>query len=148
VLDEDVDVIKNIQVKTRSRGVDGGWHMKKKHEDLISPLLWYVFVAMEPASPTCHVIPSEVVANVVRVAHETWMATPGNKGQAHKDTDMRRVRPKYPFPMKEFSDGWMDQHLERWDLLRTSQHQESQIGSIAGINRGTVDSYSLMTSIT
>jgi hypothetical protein len=82
-------------------------------------LLWYVFVDIEPESPTCHVIPSDVVTQVVRVAHETWMATPGSKGQAHKDTDMRRVRPRYPFPLGEFPDGWMDKYLERWDLLKT-----------------------------
>lgn len=120
VLDEDAAVIKNIQVKTRSKGADGGWHMKKKHEDLISPLLWYVFVDMELESPACYIIPSDVVATVIRVAHETWMATPGHKGQAHKDTDMRRVRPRYPFPLEKFPDGWMDEYFERWDLLRTS----------------------------
>lgn len=119
VLDEDAAVIKNIQVKTRSKGADGGWHMKKKHEELISPLLWYVFVDMEPESPTCHIIPSEVVAKAIRVAHETWMATPGSKGQPHKDTDMRRIRPQYPFELVDFPAGWMSPYLERWDLLRT-----------------------------
>ena len=120
VLDEKAQIMKNIQVKTRSKGADGGWHMKKKHDTLISPHLWYVFVDMEPDSPTCFVIPSQVVADAVRTAHQIWMATPGLKGQAHKETDMRRIRPSYPFDVTGYPNGWMDQYREQWALLQNA----------------------------
>ena len=118
VLDERAQVMKNIQVKTRSKGSDGGWHMKTKHERLVSDRLWYVFVDMENDSPTCYVVPSAVVAKVVKDSHSTWLALPGKKGQKHQDSDMRRVRPRYPFELPGFPDNWLDQYRERWDLLK------------------------------
>lgn len=33
-----------VQVKARQEnGTDGGWHMKRKHEDIIGPELFYAF---------------------------------------------------------------------------------------------------------
>lgn len=120
VLDEKAQIMKNIQVKTRSKGADGGWHMKKKHDTLISPHLWYVFVDMEPESPTCFVIPSHIVATATRTAHEIWLATPGLNGKPHKETDMRRIRPNYPFDVPGFPNGWMDEYRDQWGLLQSA----------------------------
>jgi len=36
ILDERHDVVISLQVKTRARGSDGGWHMSAKHESLVS----------------------------------------------------------------------------------------------------------------
>jgi len=118
VLDERAQIMKNIQVKTRSKGSDGGWHMKTKHERLVSDRLWYVFVDMEQESPVCYVVPSAVVARVVRESHSTWLSLPAKNGQVHRDSDMRRVRPRYPFELPDFPDNWLDQYRERWDLLK------------------------------
>ena len=118
VLDERAQVITNIQVKTRSKGSDGGWHMKAKHERLVSDRLWYVFVDMELDSPTCYVVPSAIVARVVEESHKTWLAMPGKKGKTHRDSDMRKLRPRYPFDLPGFPDNWLDQYRERWDLLK------------------------------
>lgn len=128
VLDEKAQIMKNLQVKTRSKGADGGWHMKKKHDILMSPHLWYVFVDMEPESPTCFVIPSQIVADAVRTSHQIWMETPGVKGQAHKETDMRRIRPNYPFDVPGFFNGWMDQYREEWGLLQDAVRITSDLG--------------------
>src|SRR3990167_9068300 len=57
-----------IQVKTRSVGSDKGWHMSKKHEEVISPTLFYCFVDMEKENedlPITFIIPSSVVAAVL-----------------------------------------------------------------------------------
>jgi hypothetical protein len=43
------------------------------------------------ARPTVHVLPSTLVAEVLSVAHQRWLATPGKKGQPHKDSQMRRL---------------------------------------------------------
>ena len=93
VLDEKANIVKSIQVKARSKGADGGWHMKAKHEELRNPRLWFVFVDMEPVEPICYVMPSSVVAKIVQLSHSIWLGLPG------------------------FPDGWMDQYRERWDLL-------------------------------
>jgi hypothetical protein len=50
----------------------------------------------------------------VSTAHEIWLKTPGKNGKPHNDTDMRRIGPKIPGKI----DGWMDEYLERWDLLQ------------------------------
>ena len=117
VLDEAAQVLKNLQVKTRSKGADGGWHMKLEHEKLISPRLFYVFVDMAPESPIVYVIPSKVVAQVVSRSYATWLAIPGKGGRPHSQTDMRRILPSYSFKVAGFPDGWMDTYKDRWDLL-------------------------------
>jgi hypothetical protein len=117
VLDEKANIVKSIQVKARSKGADGGWHMKAKHEELWNPRLWFVFVDMEPAEPICYVMPSSVVAEIVYLSHSIWLGLPGVNGRPHVDSDIRRIRPKYQFEIPGFPDGWMDQYRERWDLL-------------------------------
>jgi hypothetical protein len=56
------------------------------------------------------VIPPPTVAEAVANDHASWLATPGQQGQAHKPTKMRRLRPK----MSGMPAGWMDEHLEAW----------------------------------
>lgn len=117
VFDELRNVIVSLQVKTRSRGSDGGYHMNVKHENMESERLLYVFVNMQPKDPICHIIPSKVVARFLRLDHRTWLATPGKGGKSHSDTSMRRLRPFSKYAESEFPKGWMDTYLERWDLL-------------------------------
>lgn len=117
-----------IQVKTRRDiGSDKGWHMSKKHESIVSPTLFYCFVDMgksESDSPVTFVIPSTVVAAVLREAHQLWLDTPGKNGRAHNDNDMRRLLPDYargrelsPELMQRIGLGWMEQYREKWDVL-------------------------------
>ncbi len=117
-----------IQVKTRSMGSDKGWHMSKKHEEVISPTLFYCFVDMEKEDadlPATFIIPSSVVAAVLSEAHKLWLDTPGLKGQAHNDNKMRRLLPDYlrkresaPDVIKRLGAGWMEQYRENWNILR------------------------------
>lgn len=102
-----------IQVKSRQYGSDGGWHMNDKHEAQEEADLFYCFVNFEPSHPTVHVIPSRVVAKAIRKDHEIWLATPGKSGQAHKDTNLRRLRPD----MNGAEGGWMDVFLEAWQII-------------------------------
>ena len=107
-----------IQVKTRSgKGSDGGWHMKAKHEDIVDTDMFYCFVDLGNEHATIHVIPAQVVAKVVKESHAIWLAMPGKNGQVHNDSDMRRIRNSYGWPVKSAPDGWMDQYFENWDQL-------------------------------
>ena len=117
ILDESAKIVKSLQVKARSKGADGGWHMKEKHESLQNPRLWYVFVDMEIESPICFIIPSNVVAEVVKLSHSIWLATPGKGGRPHGHTEMRRIRPDYQFEIPGYPKGWMEKYREKWDLL-------------------------------
>lgn len=118
VLDHSARVVKNLQVKTRTKGADGGWHLKEKHERLIGDNLWYVFIDMEPEHPVSYIVPSAVVASVVERAHAIWLATPGKNGKPHADTVMRRILPAYPYEVPGFPPGWLEQYREAWDSLR------------------------------
>ena len=80
----------SIQVKTRQRG-EKKWLLSKKNESISSETMFYVFVSLGlPGElPEYHVVPSAIVAKAIRESHQTWLATPGKKGQAHNDSSMR-----------------------------------------------------------
>ena len=101
-----------IQVKASSKGRNG-WHMQKKHEEILDDDLFYCFVDLEPQHPTVHVIPAHVVAKTLARDHAVWLATPGKNGKGHKDTPMRRLRSD----CFGADPGWMDQYLEAWNLI-------------------------------
>lgn len=116
----------SIQVKSRRElGSDGGWHMKAKHEDFRSERLFYCFLDFGKSCgdpPRVFVMPSLVVADVLRKSHETWLRTPGARGQQRKDGVMRRLLPDYerifgrianPYP-----EGWLTQYKDAWHLLK------------------------------
>lgn len=106
-----------VQVKTRTSGRDGGWHMRAKHERFFHPRLFYAFVDLEPPSPVVYVMPSSVVADALTRSHQAWLALPGRGGRAHRDNDMRRVVPIFPHQVDGFPSGWLDAYRDRWDLL-------------------------------
>jgi hypothetical protein len=124
-----------VQVKTRRNiGADKGWHMKPKHERLISDSLFYCFVNFGDDfgdRTQTHVVPSAVVAAAIRDSHQHWLKTPGVKGRAHKDSQVRRFLPDYT---KVFGDGhslygpnWTEKYLEAWASLGPPQKTLSEI---------------------
>jgi hypothetical protein len=120
VLHADETIAASLQVKTRRSGADKGWHMSEKHERIENSRLFYAFVDLEPSAPTVFIVPSAIVAEAVRKSHKAWLATPGRKGQAHNDHDMRRIIPNYPYAVESYPDGWLDKYLNQWDQLRRS----------------------------
>jgi hypothetical protein len=139
ITDIDGQRLAAIQVKTRRdfKKGDKGWHMKAKHEDLIADRMFYVFVdvGVDESSPVSFfVLPSNVVANACKLSHAIWLATPNAKGASHKDSDMRRLLPKYELPKyarnlkrelskthKDFlashGEGWLEPYRSAWDLI-------------------------------
>ncbi|MCB1552351.1 MAG: hypothetical protein KDJ14_00985 [Xanthomonadales bacterium] len=124
VTDEVGDRLCAVQVKSRvEKGSDGGWHMRDKHESVISPHLFYVFVDFGKSIDTAarsFVIPSETVASALRRSHALWLATPGKKGQQRRDSKVRRLLPDYDSVGLSIGHGagWMDVYREGWELLR------------------------------
>jgi hypothetical protein len=135
ITDTDGQRLIAIQVKTRRNiGADKGWHMKPKHERLISEPLFYCFVnfgdGLEDRTKT-YVVPSRVVAAAIRDSHQHWLKTPGVKGQAHNDSQVRRFLPDYS---KVFGDNhplygpnWTDKYLEAWESLGMPQKNLSEV---------------------
>jgi len=115
-----------IQVKTRRAiGSDGGWHMGRKHESLISPTLFYCFVDFGESAndrPSTFVIPAVVVADALSKSHQAWLFRPGKSGQQRKDGDFRRFLPCYAHVgLESHRRGWLDQYREAWGMLKTRQ---------------------------
>jgi hypothetical protein len=128
-----------IQVKSRRDFAHGdkGWHMKAKHEELISERMFYVFVdlgATETSRVSFFVVPSSVVAYVCKTSHQNWREMPNAKGGQHGESKMRRLLPKYELPayaqrmdyqpssqhqkfMEEYGEGWMEQYRDAWSLI-------------------------------
>jgi len=123
VTDDIGDRLCAIQVKSRNDiGSDGGWHMKDKHETIESDTLFYAFVDFgkdTTAAPVCYIVPSAIVADVLRRSHQAWLEKPGRGGKPHKDGDMRRFLPNYDKMglMIGRGPGWLDQYRENWALL-------------------------------
>jgi hypothetical protein len=123
VLATDQSVIASLQVKTRTYGADKGWHMSIKHESISEPRLFYAFVDLEPELAVTYIVPSRVVASVLRESHKAWLAAPGARGQQRNDTKLRRIRPKYPDVFPGYKEGWLDEWREPWDLLAAAVGQ-------------------------
>ena len=117
IVSRDGEAATLVQVKARSFGADGGWHMSEKHERIRAARLVYCFVDFEPAAPVTYLVPSVLVATVVFEEHQAWLARPGKDGRPHTENKMRRIRPRYPYPVPSAPDGWLDQWRERWELL-------------------------------
>jgi hypothetical protein len=100
------DKIFAIQVKTNQSG-SRSWILNKKSELHKKENFFYIFVSLktEVQRPEYFIVPSKILADFVKHSHAIWLATPGKKGQAHKDSTMR----KFDDP-----DGV---YLEKWDLL-------------------------------
>jgi len=135
VTDLDGQRLSAVQVKSkRAIGSDGGWHMSAKHEKIISDHLFYCFVnfgKQETDVPQSFIIPSTVVAETLRRSHVQWLANPGQKGQPHKEHDMRRLMPDYArvFTSGEnpYPEGWMDKYRDAWELLGSPQSNASDL---------------------
>jgi hypothetical protein len=118
-----------IQVKTRRNiGSDKGWHMKPKHEQLVSDFLFYCFVDFGDGvedHPRTLVVPSSTVAAAIRESHQHWLKTPGMKGQAHKDSKVRRFLPDYTRVFGEghatYGPNWAEKYRDAWHLLGPPQ---------------------------
>lgn len=122
ILAHDESIIATLQVKTRT-GVSRGWPMNVKHETISALRYFYAFVDLqvpEERLPITYIIPSEVVADVLKQSHESWLNTPPSRGNhKHTDNPVRQILPAYGFVMPDrYHDGWMQEYRERWDLLR------------------------------
>lgn len=117
----------SVQVKTRRDiGYDKGWSMDKKHENINDDELYYCFVDLgkKLSDPVkTYVIPSRVVANILKKSHSVYLSGSGLKGRERKDTDMRRLLVDYTRIFRGHKDeslykaGWLDPYLENWDLI-------------------------------
>jgi hypothetical protein len=124
VFDPKMSVGSMVQVKTTTRR--GGWVMTVKNirEEYIHPRLFYALVDLVPPTPEVFIVPSEVVADVLRVSTQVWLASPGRRGQPHNDNAVRSLLRRYTFEVPGYPPGWLGKYLDRWEYL-TDEPPES-----------------------
>ena len=108
-----------VQVKTRTQGADGGWHMRAAHEYLVHDRLFYAFLDLGRDHPVTYIVPSAKVAAVLRDAHAAWLSRPGVSGRVHRDNPLRRLLPRYGFDVPGIEGDWMEPYLEKWGYLHS-----------------------------
>jgi hypothetical protein len=118
VLSTNERITATIQVKTTVSGVNRGWPMNAKHETIKDDRAFYAFVDIKPDAPVIYIIPSHVVADVLRKSHETWLATRGERDRPHVDNPVRKFARTYNPLVPDWGPAELDKYRERWDLLR------------------------------
>lgn len=117
-----------VQVKARTYGADGGWHMSVKHEKAKEPFVLYCFVDFGidlTTQPKCWVVPSRIVAEALAASHQAWLRKPGKGGKAHNDHEMRRFRPSYSdLDLAGYGDSWLDQYENAWALIAATSRAD------------------------
>lgn len=100
----------SIQVKTSiySPSWRREWIMNKKHENIYSNNLFYVFVDLNENNkmPDFYIVPSKIVADYIKKSHQKWLDTPGRKGKKHNDTDMRMFEIKEDIEAEKYHNKW------------------------------------------
>jgi len=85
----------SIQVKTsgseQRKSFSRSWILQKKHENIFSDNLFYVFVDLKLGNekPDFYVVSSEVVAKYIKKSHADWLKTLSKSGKRHRDNPMR-----------------------------------------------------------
>jgi len=120
-----------IQVKARTeKGSDGGWHMGAKHEVPVEGVSFcFVDFGLDPdIHPKCYVVPSTIVAKVLKRSHEIWGKGQGKDKPRDTSTEFRRFLPNYDIPnlnrpgisnqdqawLLRFGKGWLEKYREAW----------------------------------
>jgi len=87
--------VKTSQIKANSLPLN------MKAENIKDPDLFYAFTKIiDTNKPEYWIVPSEVVAELLRSSHQKWLKVPGKGGKPHKDNPMRSFylvdNPYYP----------------------------------------------------
>ncbi len=129
VFDPKMSVGSMIQVKTTTRA--HSWVLGEKNErpEHVHPRLFYAFVDLVPATPAVFIVPSWVVAEVLRRSHEVFLSTPGRHNQPRNDNAVRSLGRGYPFEVPGYPNGWLDAYRDRWDYLTMEPQEGGDSGS-------------------
>lgn len=108
----------DLQVKSRDRYRN--WTMSRRHEGIIDPLLFYCFLKFDfddkVRQPLCWIVPSLVVAEVLRVSHQAYLA---ESPDTRKDTAKRNFRDDYSNRglAAKYGPTWLDRYRDAWGRL-------------------------------
>lgn len=97
-----------VSVKTTYSNKSKFILMNEKAETLIDESLFYAFVRLNAPDgiPEFWIVPSTVVAPVIKEAYKIWLETPAKNGSVHNETSMRGF---FLGSHCTFPDDWQEQ---------------------------------------
>jgi hypothetical protein len=108
-----------VHVKVRRDiGSDGGWHMGQKHEELVSPNLFYSFVDFGKSladQPRTWVVPSGTVAKSLRKFIRIGCTRLERRGSSAMTAPFDASCPT-TIP-SQYKLGWLNPYFENWASL-------------------------------
>ena len=82
--------------------------MSARDERSINDYLYYAFVRLNlpDGIPEFWIVPSKIVASVIKIGHKIWMEKTAKNGKPHQESNRRKFHlvPKYNFP-----EDWAEQ---------------------------------------
>lgn len=129
VLSPDERIVAEVQVKTSTGTLNGGWGtLNIKDQTRARPSLYYALVNIrDPAKPVAYILPSAIVADVLPKQHRAYHQRPrlrGDTGRPKVDNKMRSIRDDFGFTVPGHPPGWMQPYREAWHLL--AEHGSEQ----------------------
>lgn len=112
-----------VQVKSCSG--NGGWRMSPGHETAHAGL-FFAFVDFGRRPAEVFVVPSEVIATLVRRSHDTWLRLNPARGE----NNIRKVQRRYGFPVEGFGDDWIERYRDAWHQLDDYGSHASRAGGV------------------
>lgn len=107
----------HIQVKTYVPGDRAVSVGKKAEKDYGEKFIWVLAGIPKPGTSKefeYYIIPSTEVSKNVKEAADKWLSTPGKKGQAHNDSNIRVIE----LPPRKSLNGWsIEKFKNRWDII-------------------------------
>ena len=98
--------VRSFHIKNKSCAVG------KKAENPYGDNFFWVIVGLsddEEQKDVFYIVPANVMSQKVRESHRQWLNTPGEKGQQHKDTSLRKVhvgKSKFEYDISPWKDRW------------------------------------------
>jgi hypothetical protein len=117
----------HVQVKTFVPGGRTCSVGRKAERDFGENFFWVLGGIPESESKSrfiYYIIPASVMATEMSKIHQTWLATPGKRGQEHNDSNVRTIA--LP-PYKQIT-GWdISTYENRWDLIEQKLKSNDEI---------------------
>ena len=118
VVDNDLNIVKNLKVNTFKISFNTGWLMRSHAKRPVSSRHFYIFVNFEKEVPICYVIPSEVISKATTNSRDIWIGASNLDIIVSSNLDIQNSsQSATAFKTHGLTDGWVEEYRGRWDLL-------------------------------
>ena len=106
-----------IQVKTTTKVNKSEWNVSEKDLNHDDKNMFYCFVELNSNPQRIFVIPARKVSQVLIDSDRAYMKKPMKDGSIRTEHKYRLLKNNFGTNVKSAPSGWMDEYLEKWELL-------------------------------